>query len=530
MLNIVRDNVITTLKEEFLEIDDAEAEALILEDASFIFYNIDVLLRKFFEDYGQDFITTVEKAAAAAYNHAVKADLTLRIFKKQIYMNSLATDAVIQPFVGKLERPQYMLYNVYVSKYKFKARDTRRTLIFAAPTSRKFWDSYIERIQAEYNELMHDKYDINIVKLPLSVYLIEDLPRPAHMSITQPEVIPEKHEWNEQIGFGVEEKIFRVPENVDQLYQFFNTIKNSPDISKVYMTLYRANLDGEILRCLDYAADREIDIYLYVEPNARGNEDANEILIDSLTDKPNFHVSYTNNWEGILKVHSKCCLVEMKTGKKHLLIGSGNFHDKKLHTYVDTFYQTSSEHNKTLIKMISTMFDVLTTSENMRTVGFEDIEKIIDPYNHNRVSPGGIRNLLIGFFKTARTRVWIKCNDISDLTMINTIASITGKYVDIKIITRTSRLTEDFPNDCEVRTKIGDYLEHDRLYIIDNAAYIGSADLKGSSLYNRIENLIRVPVDLTEKVVSMFESDWQASEPYRHLPEYEADETILGIE
>jgi polyphosphate kinase len=78
--------------------------------------------------------------------------------------------------------------------------------------------------------------------------------------------------------------------------------------------------------------------------------------------------------------------------------------------------------------------------------------------------------------------------------------------VDVKIICRTGCSIAPVKN-LEVRSKAGQYLEHDRIYIFGNKAYISSADLLFRNISKRLEILCEIPLKKADRI---FDGIWNS--------------------
>ena len=265
----------------------------------------------------------------------------------------------------------------------------------------------------------------------------------------------------------------------------------------IKLTLYRTSGDSPIVRSLIRAAERGKQVAALVELKARGDEQANIEWARAL-EEAGVHVVY-----GLvgLKTHTKTCLVVRDEGdriRRYCHIGTGNYNSKTATLYEDLGLLTADDEIGT---DLSHLFNYLTGYG--RNVQYEKLlvaphsmrhrlqELILNEARANEASPG-----------TGRIRA--KMNSLVDPDMIEGLyqASQAGVSVDLIIrgICCLRPGVKGISDNIRVRSIVGRYLEHSRIYEFANGAgddgaayYIGSADLMPRNLDRRVEAL--APVD-----------------------------------
>ena len=261
----------------------------------------------------------------------------------------------------------------------------------------------------------------------------------------------------------------------------------------IKMTLYRTSGDSSIIRSLIRAAESGKQVAVLVELKARFDEAANIEWAKAL-EEVGVHVVY-----GLvgLKTHTKTLLVvrEERDGlRRYCHIGTGNYNPRTATMYEDLGLFTTDPAIGT---DLSQLFNFLT--------GFGravEYEKLI-------VAPGELRarmEALIGAEAERGTdgRIVAKMNSISDPGMIDALYAASRAGVEIDLVVRgICCLRPGVPGLSEtirVRSIVGRYLEHSRIYYFGNGEgpgqpmyLIGSADLMSRNLNRRVEAL--VPVD-----------------------------------
>jgi polyphosphate kinase len=197
-----------------------------------------------------------------------------------------------------------------------------------------------------------------------------------------------------------------------------------------------------------------------------------------------------------LKTHCKLCLVVRKEPdgiRRYAHIGTGNYNASTARLYTDLALVTS---RPAIVEDITNVFNYLT--------GYSALTE----YRELLVAPVSLRRKLYELIERERShaaegrpaRIVIKVNSITDTAMIQELyrASQAGVQVDL-IIRGICCLRPGVPGVSDritVRSIVGRFLEHSRIYSFDNGgepqAFIGSADLMERNLDRRVEVLCPV--------------------------------------
>ncbi|MCH7229270.1 RNA degradosome polyphosphate kinase [Glycomyces sp. L485] len=269
-----------------------------------------------------------------------------------------------------------------------------------------------------------------------------------------------------------------------------------PQVLAIKQTLYRTSGKSPIVDALISAADAGKQVVVVVEIKARFDEQANIDWAQKL-EQAGCHVMY-----GIvgLKTHCKLALVVRQENDGSLLryshIGTGNYHPKTARLYEDFGLLTTDQ---AVGEDVNAVFNHLTgysrsedyqrllvAPHSLRPGLIERIQREID--NHEAGLPARIR---------------FKCNSLTDEEMIDALyrASRAGVPVDL-FIRGICALRPGVPGLSEtirVRSVLGRFLEHSRVYVFENAGdpevWLGSADLMHRNLDRRVEVLLQVTGD-----------------------------------
>jgi polyphosphate kinase len=255
-----------------------------------------------------------------------------------------------------------------------------------------------------------------------------------------------------------------------------------------------------------------------VEIKARFDEERNIRWVREL-EEAGCHVMY-----GIagMKIHSKIALVvrrEEQTIRRYVHLSTGNYNEKTATQYTDIGYFTA---NDDFARDISDVFNVITgysvparwkriisSPFDLRQYFFELIDAEIEA--QNRYGNGSI---------------FAKMNSLEDTKMIEKLYEASGAGVRARLIVRGicclvpgAAGTSD---TIEVRSVVGRFLEHSRIFVFNNNAnprvFLSSADWMTRNLSRRIELLFEVVrEELKEHLIKVMETYWKDEKKARVL-------------
>jgi len=274
--------------------------------------------------------------------------------------------------------------------------------------------------------------------------------------------------------------------------EFVRLAARDPRVLAIKVTLYRTSGDSPIVKNLIRAAELGKQVAALVELKARGDEQRNIEWARRL-EEAGVHVVY-----GLvgLKTHSKTCLVVRDDPdgiRRYCHIGTGNYNSTTARLYEDLGLLTTHED---IADDLTHLFNYLT--------GFS---REVD-YATLIVAPQELRHRLVELVRGEAARgpaggITLKLNSLGDPELIDALyeASQAGVRIDL-VVRGMVCLRPGVPGLSEtirVRSIVGRFLEHSRIYRFDNGAgpgvpcyLIGSADWMPRNLDRRVEALVPV--------------------------------------
>jgi polyphosphate kinase len=270
--------------------------------------------------------------------------------------------------------------------------------------------------------------------------------------------------------------------------RFIEEAAGDPDVLAIKQTLYRT-AGSPIVDALIQAAERGKQVVVLIEIKARFDESANITWARTL-ENAGCHVVY-----GLagLKTHAKLALVVRDEGghlRQYVHVGTGNYNPVTARIYEDVGLLTADPE---LAAEVAHLFNYIT--------GFSRDKE----YRCMMVAPHGMRDRMISLIRreaAASTpdnpgRIVMKMNNLSDEQVINALYEASRQGVRIDLLVRTICTlrpgVKNLSKDITVRSVVGRFLEHSRVYYFQNGGdpqiYIGSPDLMPRNLDTRVESL-----------------------------------------
>lgn len=282
-------------------------------------------------------------------------------------------------------------------------------------------------------------------------------------------------------------------ETFDPVVNFISKAAHDPDVLAIKQTLYRVSSHSPIIASLAAAAENGKQVSVLVELKARFDEENNIVWARKL-EEAGCHVIY-----GLvgLKTHSKITLVVRREDdgiRRYVHLGTGNYNDSTAKLYTDmgllTCKRSYGEDATAVFNMLSGYSEPL--GWNKLTLAPQWLrDKFLALINRETI------NATKGY----PARIIAKMNSLCDKEIIEALYEASQKGVSIDLIVRgiccLKAGVEGLSENIRVRSIVGTFLEHSRIYYFENHGspeiYMGSADWMPRNLDKRVEILF--PVD-----------------------------------
>ncbi|MBD2699456.1 polyphosphate kinase 1 [Spirosoma sp. BT702] len=277
--------------------------------------------------------------------------------------------------------------------------------------------------------------------------------------------------------------------NFEPVLQLLEQAAEDPNVLAIKITLYRLAKRSRITEALLKAAENGKHVSVLFEVKARFDEE-NNIREAQRLQKAGCFVIY-----GIsrFKTHTKLLLVVRTEGNRvvrYAHMATGNYNEDTSKLYTDVGLLTT---NETYTHDISEFFNVITG------------HSVPNEYQYLITAPRDMREQLLRLIRceadNARrglpSGICFKVNSLEDKQVIDELYKASQAGVPIRLIVRSicclrphrAGLSENIT----VRSIVGDFLEHTRIYYFHNngdpKVYGGSADVMVRSFDRRIESL-----------------------------------------
>ena len=318
-------------------------------------------------------------------------------------------------------------------------------------------------------------------------------PNPTNKQLSLPDLLPvrnaELSKYDSMFtAISEKDRLLYFPyESFDHVSELLEEAATDKDVTKIKITLYRVAKESRLTTALIEALKNEKEVTVFMETKARFDEQ-NNIKWGKILEDHGAKVIYS--YPGI-KVHSKILHIERMENNSpswYGYIGTGNFNEKTATLYTDFCLMTKRE------KITSELAQVFQVLER----------KIIIPKSKKLlISPFTTRSTFlelidkeIAHAKAGKDAyIILKLNSIQDKRMIDALYEASNAGVKIDLVVRGICCVvpgiEGQSENITIRSVLGQFLEHARVYIFGNAGdekmYIGSADWMTRNLDHRIE-------------------------------------------
>jgi len=269
--------------------------------------------------------------------------------------------------------------------------------------------------------------------------------------------------------------------------EFVRQAANDTNVLAIKQTLYRTGVDSAIVDSLVSAARKGKEVTVVIELRARFDEEANVALANRLQEA-GIHVVY-----GIVgyKTHAKMILVVRREGKdlcNYVHLGTGNYHSRTARLYTD-YGLLSCE--KAIGDDVHSVFQQLTSLGKV----IKHNLLLQSPFTLHKALLQKIQRETDNATQEIPARIILKVNALIESQLIQALynASIAGVNIDIVVrgICSLRPGIKGVSDNIRVRSVIGRFLEHTRIYYFENGGkaeiYCSSADLMERNMFRRVE-------------------------------------------
>ena len=269
---------------------------------------------------------------------------------------------------------------------------------------------------------------------------------------------------------------------------------DDPSVVSIQITLYRLSASSKVAAALAYAADRGKSVLCLLELRARFDEQ-NNIDYSEVLEDAGCQVIY-----GLpdMKVHSKLCLITRQIGDTIQYItqvGTGNYNEITSEQYTDISVMTSKEE---VGRDAAQVFEALALGQAPG-----ETEALW-------VAPNSFRTRVLDMIraeteKGSAGRIAIKVNSMNDLGVMRALIDASRAGVPVELFIRGICCLrpgiEGFTENITVKSIVGRYLEHSRIFVFGEGEgqriYVGSGDLLNRNTQRRVEAFIECVTDDT---------------------------------
>lgn len=295
-------------------------------------------------------------------------------------------------------------------------------------------------------------------------------------------------------------------ESIKPFLRLLDEASKDPDVVSIQITIYRLAGKSKLVKSLCQAAENGKKVTVLIELRARFDEQ-NNIDWSKEFEKSGCTIMYgMPNY----KVHSKICLITRKEkGQlvRYTQVGTGNYNEKTSKLYTDLSLMTADPE----IGADAALF--------FRNMGIGNLKGnyqklLVAP---NELKPKVLEKIQEETAKGKEGYLFFKLNSLTDKDIIRALRDASCAGVQVEMMVRgICCLVPGIPGETEnieVRSIVGRYLEHSRIYVFgredESEMYIASADFMTRNTQRRVE--IACPVldpEIRKRIFEIKDLQW----------------------
>lgn len=283
-----------------------------------------------------------------------------------------------------------------------------------------------------------------------------------------------------------------------------------PKVRAIKMTLYRVARDSNVIRALINAARNGKEVTVFLEVQARFDEEANIYWAEKLQEEG---VKIIQTIPGY-KVHAKLMLIRRKENNENVYyayLGTGNFHEGTARVYADDALLTA---DPVICADVNKVFHLL--EEKFNRPSFNKL--IVAPFHMRNFFLRQLNYEMVQARKGKEAWAIIKLNSLVDEEIVRKLYRASQAGVKIRLIIRgICVLQAGIPGvseNIEAISIVDKYLEHSRVMIFHHSGeeriFISSADWMTRNFDHRIE--VACPVEdpkIRKELKTMLDLQWK---------------------
>jgi polyphosphate kinase len=281
-------------------------------------------------------------------------------------------------------------------------------------------------------------------------------------------------------------------DSYDPVVRFIQSAAEDPKVQVIKQTLYRTSEDSPIMYALLEAAEQGKQVVAVVELKARFDEKSNIHWARRLEEKGGTVVYGLVG----LKTHCKLSLIIRKEEsgfRQYAHVGTGNYNPDTARRYTDLSLLTSDPQ---ITDGVSEVFNHLTSQS--RAPDFHSL--LVGPVNMLKETLRLIHRERDHALAGRASGIVAKMNALYDREVIEALYEASQAGVPVRLIVRGICALrpgiKGLSENIQVRSVVGRYLEHSRIYHFENdgkpQVYIGSGDWMDRNLRERVE--VSIPI------------------------------------